>query len=494
MTVTPRILLALSTAIAAALPGHVSANDNGGITANTYDHLPTDTYIVSTTNDYIHYYDKQGQLLLSTQYSLPDASDYLRDLAVTPTGIAVYYGTFDASLAMVYPTHVQHFPYDGLSTVNNGTFGGLAVLGRYAYLTDMETYPKRSKGIVRFDLTDGSTQAFHTDTNYIDITVGGDGLLYALQNVYGDLDILEPVSLKKIKHLDLGHTSSSRAVTANAVGEIFMASWDGNLYQYDQDGVLFHQTLINSVGLTDIDIHPSSELLVTDRDNVIHILDESGDPQNRISQGNEWIAFSAYAEPLRNFPPILKHNTPPASLDIGQTITLDLSGSYDPEGNVLAPHIDTAEGFSITSTDDPLVWTLTAQQAGQHQITITLDDGTQQTRNMFSVNIISKSCDVDPNADLYPEWQPNTTYTRETVSYDGLVWKAKWWNQNQAPSFSGPWQLISEIALPWDTDRQYRKGNTVTYQGQTYQANWWNQHARPHGHPAWTHIGPASDC
>ncbi|MGF1688180.1 hypothetical protein L4C36_16045 [Photobacterium japonica] len=480
MKTLTRSLLALTT----ALSFYTTANDA----------LPPDTYILSTTLDYIHYYDKQGQLLASMQHRLPHSTESLRDLVNTPNGIAVYSGTFDASLAMIHPTHIAHLQHEGLSSVNNGTAGGIAVLGRYAYLTDMATANAASKGIVRFDLESETSQAYFTEHDYMDITLGNNGLLYALRNVYGELDIIEPVTMKRLKQHNLGHTSSSRAVTATKSGEIFMVSWDGYLHHYSQEGELFSRQSLDNAGFADIDINAQGELLVTARDGMMYLFDEAGTQQNTIFQGYTYQAFAAFAALQRNFPAVLKKNALPNAIEQQQPLTLDLTGSYDPEGAPVIAAVDTTAGFNVEPTEDPLRWTLTATQPGEQQITITLNDGMQSTTNTVTVSVAGMDCETDPNAKQFPVWQPNTLYTHETVSYDGLVWQAKWWNQNSAPSFSGPWQLISEIALPWHANRQYLKGNIVTYQGQQYRANWWTSNARPVDHPAWMPLGPVSGC
>src|SRR5690606_10704851 len=99
------------------------------------------------------------------------------------------------------------------------------VLGDYVYATDGATAHGSEKGIVRFDATGQSAaQRFLAQFEYIDITAGLDGKLYVLRNTYGGLDVIDPQSMTLLHSVDLGHTSSSRAVVANAAGDIFMVS------------------------------------------------------------------------------------------------------------------------------------------------------------------------------------------------------------------------------------------------------------------------------
>ena len=122
----------------------------------------------------------------------------------------------------------------GWSIPNNTTYGGIVSIANKVFVTDGFTCNGgEARGIIVIDLNDGTSNRFISDKDYIDIALGGDGLLYALQNTYGALDVIDPVSLAIVRSVALGHTSSSRGVTANANGDIFMASLDGYVAQYD---------------------------------------------------------------------------------------------------------------------------------------------------------------------------------------------------------------------------------------------------------------------
>src|SRR5437762_1901022 len=84
-----------------------------------------------------------GVLVRSVSIPIAGGTEYARDLAVTGNQVRVYNGTFSPQLST----------YDGASgawtsttgpvgwsTVNNVSYGGLAVLGGFGFATDMNTF------------------------------------------------------------------------------------------------------------------------------------------------------------------------------------------------------------------------------------------------------------------------------------------------------------------------------------------------------------------
>ncbi len=100
---------------------------------------------------------------------------------------------------------------------------------------------------------------------------------------------------------------------------------------------------------------------------------------------------------------------------------------------------------------------------------------------------------TDPNAGAYPAWQRNTVYTSESVSHQGLVYKAKWWNQNNEPSpEADEWELVSDVDLGWMNGVAYVGGDRVNHEGKQYQAKWWTQGNTPGSSDVWVEIGVAT--
>ncbi|MFS7261010.1 lytic polysaccharide monooxygenase [Carnobacterium divergens] len=84
-------------------------------------------------------------------------------------------------------------------------------------------------------------------------------------------------------------------------------------------------------------------------------------------------------------------------------------------------------------------------------------------------------------------WNPNTVYLyNETVTYNGLEYKARWWTQDEQPDISEVWELITPNAsVNWNSSKAYTSGDKVTYQGKHYIAKWWSQTTPPNETDSW---------
>lgn len=78
----------------------------------------------------------------------------------------------------------------------------------------------------------------------------------------------------------------------------------------------------------------------------------------------------------------------------------------------------------------------------------------------------------------YPDWTDSTTYLAgDTVVYDGRIFEARTWTQNQIPGDTdSPWQ---EITGEWRGFNVYFEDDVVLYEGAQYQARNWTQNAVP---------------
>lgn len=83
-----------------------------------------------------------------------------------------------------------------------------------------------------------------------------------------------------------------------------------------------------------------------------------------------------------------------------------------------------------------------------------------------------------------PAWDSRTVYTAgDEVSYDGSVWRAQWWTQNERPG--SPWGAWEEIVTApdgtavWTPSRVFTAGNVALYQGERYMAKWWTRNQAP---------------
>ncbi|GAD81279.1 putative chitinase [Vibrio ezurae NBRC 102218] len=99
---------------------------------------------------------------------------------------------------------------------------------------------------------------------------------------------------------------------------------------------------------------------------------------------------------------------------------------------------------------------------------------------------------TDPEAPNYPAWEAGATYTTETVSHKGLVYKAKWWTQAEPTPTAEGWELISNIELPWNAEIAYSGTEQTNHNGSRWQAKWWTKGDEPGIDPVWVNLGSAT--
>ncbi|KOO12752.1 peptidase M66 [Vibrio xuii] len=201
-------------------------------------------------------------------------------------------------------------------------------------------------------------------------------------------------------------------------------------------------------------------------------------------------------------PNLIENSAPnvtlPASLNgnSGQSVDVKASAS-DEDGDALSYRWNTSGlAYQVTGEGAIRVTLPEVQNDKTYSISVVVADphGAQSQATMrLNVKAMTDSCDVnDPNASNHPQWSSSQTYVGgNTVSYNGLVWKAKHWNRNNQPDTSTAWELLSDVSLPWSSERAYAGGDVVTYQGVKYQAKWWTKGERPDASGVWAIQGPA---
>lgn len=253
-----------------------------------------DTLLVSHQQS-LYEYTLAGDLV--SQTTIPAGGDSgARDIVQTRTNaVAVFNGTFSPRLSVLRAGTWTSTAIPGWSTVNNGTYGGIASLGHYLYVTDMATGGAVERGLIRVDTRSGTHQRFLQDREYIDVSAGLDGKLYGLQNDYGLLDVIDPTSMTVIAQRALGHSSGSRSVAVDADGTIFMASWSGYVAKYSAAGVeLKRRSFANN--LSDIDINDAGLLVMGNWFGQVLVSDVELATETSFSVGS-WDAFVAFRDP-----------------------------------------------------------------------------------------------------------------------------------------------------------------------------------------------------
>lgn len=178
--------------------------------------------------------------------------------------LVVYNGVFDPVLSVYANNAWSHLTFSGWSSVNNLTYGGIASNDRYVWVTDMETFGSpedQDHGIIQFDL-DGKNPDFRfaEDIEPIDLTLGKDGLLYALYPGGSPggrfIDVYNPNDATFVKTINLsdifGHTAH-RSIAVDSDSNVYIADLDGDVQMIDCNDNLVHSINVGGT-LFDIDI------------------------------------------------------------------------------------------------------------------------------------------------------------------------------------------------------------------------------------------------
>jgi hypothetical protein len=206
------------------------------------------------TRSVLREYTAGGSQLQTWNIAYPGAqsgADYPRTVTVDPGGsIQIYNGTGAAYLTTLNPVTGArvHHPGPGFSTINGFDLGGVAAVGHYAFVTDMNTFGSPSTGLVRFDTRDFSSQRFRVGSQYGRLTIGADGLLYALEGGVGSnprIDVLEPETMSLVRSVVLPSPAIDFAVWRN--GDIYAVVGYSAL-RYSRDGVLLASAQLATPG------------------------------------------------------------------------------------------------------------------------------------------------------------------------------------------------------------------------------------------------------
>jgi hypothetical protein len=232
------------------------------------------------------------------------ATEYLRDIILDSSGlIHTYNGTFDPYLS-TYNSSTStwtHNTFAGWSTANNVSYGGVASYLNYVYLTDMRTFGPGDtpSGIVRFDTSTNSFARFADTLEFIDLTMGLDGILYALSNER-TVNAYNPITMDFLWTTTLAQ--NVRGIAVNEAGDIFGASWNQNIYSFNCDGTQLASINSGTTNLTDIDVSFDGKLVVGAWSERVILTDESLSSVSSFAVSNNFgttfVAFSTPQTPV----------------------------------------------------------------------------------------------------------------------------------------------------------------------------------------------------
>jgi hypothetical protein len=390
-----------------------------------------------TTGAAVYHYDQSGNLLgnpIAVPYPGPSSpGEFGRSVGVDAAqNMYVYNGTFNPYLSTYDPaTHTwsQH-SFPGWSTVADSTFGGLAVFQHYAYVTDMNTNGATADGLIRFDTNDYSAVRFDTTHEYVQVTLGLDGLLYGLVNNVSSgfparVEVYDPLTLafKREIVMGAGVDNDIRALAVDANGDLFLGSWNGNFIHCDRNGSLI-KTLADGApsasSLEDIALSTDGKIVASTESGAILFTDESlnsltGHFNTNLGNFENFVAWDT--------PQLPSVSSTPASFGITNIRSPDATGiadsftvsALDQSGSLIPGYRGTVQ---FTSSDPqailPAPYTFTPADNGVHSfsftprtagtVTLTVADAAlasaSSSVNVVTVNDFSTSSWILPAAQI----------------------------------------------------------------------------------------------
>lgn len=187
-------------------------------------------------------------------------------------------------------------------------------------------------------------------------------------------------------------------------------------------------------------------------------------------------------------------NTPPVISGVADR-SIALNSAFDALAGVSAGDAEDGaiNGITVTGTVNTAV-------AGDYPLTYSVVDSNGLSASASCVITVLNSAgdddeddgdDGDDDGDGYETYDPGKIYLAgDVVSYNGEVYRCKWWIKgNGTPDMNSAWEKISnnsgsEIA-EYSPAKEYTGGSQVTYNGLVYEAKWWTKGDTPGVSDVW---------
>ena len=214
-------------------------------------------------------------------------SNNVRDLVVDQDGdLHIYHDgePIDPTLSVLVTRSAldgewEYHTHEGWHTGSNLSYGGIAAFGDYVFVTDNGSLGGSQIGLIRFDTRDWSSVRFSVGESYHDLTLGRDGLLYALKPYHYGLDVFDPEELTLSRSVTLSgsiFSADKRGVAVDAAGDLYFITWNEEVIHCDPEGQVLQELQLSGPNNTmDIDIDPFGNLVIGSRFGDVTVLDTS---------------------------------------------------------------------------------------------------------------------------------------------------------------------------------------------------------------------------
>jgi len=199
------------------------------------------------------------------------------DLVIDGAGLLhLFNGSFTPYLSTYNPgTETwNHYTASGWGATAGIGSGGIASFGDFIYVTDYLPVGGVTSGLLRFDAADGySAMRFGITMEFEQLTIGHDGLLYALgpggSPSHYRIDVYDPMSRVHLRTVQL--PVSVGAIAVDQRGHIFGSGWttDPNIYEMSPTGTILKQLQAPFNYLTDLNLDESGRIVVGADDQIL---------------------------------------------------------------------------------------------------------------------------------------------------------------------------------------------------------------------------------
>lgn len=149
-----------------------------------------------------------------------------------------------------------------------------------------------------------------------------------------------------------------------------------------------------------------------------------------------------------NKPPVVNITSPANNATFTAPATVNIQAAASDSDGVIT-RVAFYQGSTLLGTDSvaPYTWTWSNVAAGTYSLTARATDNGGATTISAAVNITVNG--GSNNCNGIPAWSPTTAYNGGAqVVYNGKVYSAKWWTQNEQPDISTgdgkPWKYVRD--------------------------------------------------
>ncbi len=400
-------------------------------------------------------YTPAGNLVSSSAivYPFTQSPEAARGMAVDPQGnLQVFNGSAHPYLSTLAPggATLQDHQFAGLNQNLPTTpyYGSIATYGNFVYAPSNST----QFGIVRFDTNNYSAQGFAPGVPYGILTVGLDGLLYALNSTTSttSADIFDPLTVARLGSIPLSVSTTYSGIAVDATGNIFASDLTGHIYEYNKSGVLEKTLATGVTGFASLILANDGTLVGSALPHKVVVSDTSISSFSTFAiNNNSGTFFTAFASsPTENSGlPITLASSP---IDAGTATTFTVTAPGP--GFLGKVHFTSSDSQAVLPAD----YTFLAADHGTHVFAATLKTAGMQTiaarwtaDNTVSGNVMVKVTPLTAAAFVISGFTPHVpegvseTFTVTAVDKFG----------NIAPNYTGKVHFTSsdlKAALPLD--------------------------------------------